>query len=657
MRHNSRKKFRRFLEQRRQRLHRPDAWKRFWHGIQTNPKLLYTSLWPPFLALALYVGGEAFGFFTSLHEGLHVAALILLLLWLLSSLRSAAGFWPRWRHVQFAGGFALFVILGSCWSLGGADSAKAWVTPPEYARLPSEPLTPSLYGNKAPPILAGSLVQVSLSGALAKGAVASFAGKEKRFEEGEGDSTLSFAVPSAEKPQKLTLLLRRGQRRLGLWTLSLVPDLPPQVAFTEEPSLTMRKTLRLAYEAMDDYGIEKILVQVSPESPASSMAHKPVEIVLTKPGVKVARKASYADLTSLPWAGAAAIIQLVAVDGAGHKSFSAPKQILLPSRSFHNPFARALIEERQKLLGRPDASARDEAANVMAGIARQQGLFRGDPVIVMTLRAGAVRLVLNETSSTLAAVRGLMWQAALRLEEGAIGLARSDLAVAGRDLSSLLMRDSQNASLAPFLFRMRKSLETYFAALKAERAKRPLALQDVEWPLATGKDVLTPEDLENQMSSVEAFLAVGAHAQALSKLDQLQAFIENLRTTPPELTPDQYKLVEQTSSLRALVRGQKKLLEETEGFKGTVRKDAVTHMLAQQQILLAALRETVGKIEATTRLEAKAGEKAMIEAIQALQKKNLALTQQKQAEALALMENSLLALSEQMRRALTAQVP
>ncbi len=46
------------------------------------------------------------------------------------------------------------------------------------------------------------------------------------------------------------------------------------------------------------------------------------------------------------------------------------------------------------------------------------------------MRSGAVRLVLNKDSQTLYAVQDILWQTALRLEDGLIGLARLDLATA-----------------------------------------------------------------------------------------------------------------------------------------------------------------------------------------------------------------------------------
>lgn len=666
---NSHKKFGRFLERRRQRLHQPKPWVWLVLRLSAHPKELLRALWPPFAALLLYAFLREAEFFTPLYAEAHEIALAVWFVWLFAATRGAVGYWSRWGHLRFAVVLAALIGFSSCWGLGlKSGEIKAWVTPPVYAHLPSEPLASSRWASK-PRILAGSVIHVSQPGA-APAARAVFAGQEETLGgEGDEEATVSFAVPEVASSETLPLLLRRGLHRIGLWRLNVTPDAPPRIAFTEEPQITTRKTVRLAFETSDDYGVEIVTVRVTPSPGAAAapgVSLLPVDLVLARPGVKEARSAGYADLTSLPWAGFSVTLQLIATDGAGHKSFSAIKSMMLPARAFHNPFARALIEERQKLLGEPDGAARDEAANVMAGIARQQGFYRGDAVVLMSLRAAAVRLVLNQSKDTVPAARDVMWQTAVRLEEGAVGLARGDLAEAERDLSGALMRGADKENVLPFFARTRRAMDEYFAALEADRARQPPSLQEMNWPIATAKEVLTPEDLQNKLAEIEPLIDSGANAAALEKLGKLQILIENLRTTPPELTPAQYKLVEQTSALRALVRGQKKMIADTDAltqqekktYKGLqIWNKELAHLLAQQQILLSAMQEIVQKIELPSRLEAKAGERAMGEALAALQTKNVALAQQKQAEALGLMENSLLALSEQMRQSLTAEAP
>lgn len=646
-------------------MRREDVADTFLTRLLSNPLPFLKMVCLPLLVLAVYGFLYAFAFFTPLSPWPHRAALALLAVWILFALRGAVSFWPRWGHVRFALPVFLLVGFGSCWGTFGESPARAWVVPPAYAQMASVALGAPERAKRID-VVAGSAVHVTQSGDE-KPVLARFYGEEKELElDGQGESAVSFVVPEVRSRREVKLVLRRGWHRLAVWRLRLLPDNAPRVSFTQEPEVTVRKTIRLAFDASDDYGVQTVAVRVAPVEPSPGAVSEPVEVVLATPGVTSARSAGYADLTALPWAGMAVTLQLIAVDGAGHKSFSAPKTMVLPTRQFRNPFARALIEERQKLLGQPDPATRDEAANVMAGIARQQALYRGDPVVMMSLRSGAVRLVLNADSDAVHAIQNLLWQTALRLEEGVIGLARLDIVVAERDLSSALLRHSDKESIAPYLARMEQALTAYFEALEAERARQPPGLQHMDWPLAMTSEMLTPEDLQNKLAAVRSLVEASSPQEARAKLDQLQGLIENLRTTPPELTPDQFKLVQQTSALRSLVRGQRGLLDDSEDLQGSEARspegrkkvsDGRARLLSQQQLLLSALREVAGKIEPPSTLEVRAAEKAMTLAITALQQKNIGAAQQLQAEALALMENSLLAITERMRQSLTARAP
>ena len=148
------------------------------------------------------------------------------------------------------------------------------------------------------------------------------------------------------------------------------------------------------------------------------------------PQAKDIKRVSFEDLTSSPWAGLSVQIQLTATDAAGRVGASDPVDFILPERAFFNPLARALIEERKKLLLMPDdETTRNETANVMAGLAVSRlADFHGDFVILMALRAGAVRLILDRSLAATQSVISLLWQTAVRIEDGSKGLAEQKFA-------------------------------------------------------------------------------------------------------------------------------------------------------------------------------------------------------------------------------------
>jgi len=632
-----------------------------------------TSLWLdilcalllPALFLAAYGGLWVMDVFSVLYGFLHVAAFILTLLWAVMAYHGAKGFWSTKIDLSFGLVIAILTGLGACWGGYHAVPVKAWVMAPTYARIPSVQLEEPMHGRMYR-VIEGSTIHISWQDE-GESPVVRFAGREEKLESAVGlDLSSTFTAPSVEKETVVSLVMRRGWKRLAVWTMLVVPDAAPQVALTEDPEITARKTIRFAYRATDDFGVEQIAVRIAPTSSSTGLSTEPVELQIATPAIKDVETASYVDMTSLPWAGVPVTVQLVATDGAGHRGWSKPKILTLPRRAFHNPFARALIEERQKFLGQPDTVTRDEAANVMAGIARQQSLSHGDPVAMMALRAGAVRLVLNEDPETISAIGDILWKTALRLEEGPLGQVRAELADSERDLAYAILRELSIEYVRPYLTHVRATMEKYFEALELERARQPPALQELDWPLATASEMLTPEDLQGRLATVGDQVNTGAYSEARETLSQLQSLIENLRTTPPELTPQQAQLAQHVSALRALVRGQKNLIDETarlgSGEKGMdvkarkARRDDVTRTLTQQQLLLSALHDVTGR-QGLDMQEAKISEGLLQQALFALQNKALSEAQKDQEEALSLLEKCMSKLTDQMRRSMTAKAP
>ena len=658
---SNRKKFRKFLETRRLRHKRngsADASTFLWFDV------FCAVLTPVLLGSVVALLGRT-NFLYVLYPWLYWVAYTVLIVWAVLAYRGATRYWSKKADFLFGFSFALLIFFGACWGWDKPVPVKAWISAPVYAREPSIQLeTPSK--GKTHDVLEGSTIHLSWLGE-GEPPLTRLGDQEEDLETsvGGGDMATTLVLPVTGKEISPQLILRRGLHKLINWNLHVIPDVVPQIALVEEPEITMRKTIKFVYKGHDDYGIESIAVRIAPTSSATGGTTEPVEMPLAAPVLKDIENTSYVDLTALPWAGVPVTVQLVVTDGAGHRGWSEPKVLTLPTRAFRNPFARALIEERQKFLDNPDSATRDETANVMAGIARQQGLYHGDPVVLMALRAGAVRLVLNDEPETASVISDILWKTALRLEEGAVGHARAALADAERDLSFGLMRETPTTVLHPFLFRVRDAMNKYFEALEAERARQPPSLQEMDWPLATASEMLSPEDLQGRLTVVANALTSGDRSAARESLSALQSLIENLRTTPPELTPDQAHLAQRVFALRALVRGQKSLTEEMTNLEqqknntGTSKKnlrDAMARALVQQQLLLSALRDIIVR-QGGDMPGVRASEESMGKALLAFQKQEMTSVLQNQADAVTLLESSLSTLVEQMRRAMTAKAP
>ena len=166
-------------------------------------------------------------------------------------------------------------------------------------------------------------------------------------------------------------------------------------------------------------------------------------------------------------------ITLVATDITGHSSISAPQSLILPQRQFSNPVAAALVSNRARLMVTPnDHNLRLEAANLMAGVAKQPTFFHGDPVVEMALRSGAVRLVLARAEDSMRPIADILWQVAVRVEEGKVGVAEKNLRAAQHELAAALNRNAGEVEVSRLAERLNQALSTYMKELTSRLEER-----------------------------------------------------------------------------------------------------------------------------------------------------------------------------------------
>ena len=96
------------------------------------------------------------------------------------------------------------------------------------------------------------------------------------------------------------------------------------------------------------------------------------------------------DLTAHPWAGLKVRMTLVARDQAGQSGQSQPYEFVLPERTFTKPLAKAVVEQRKKLVR--DPSAPDGVANALDALTLGDDKVIDDSTIYLALRNAYWRL-------------------------------------------------------------------------------------------------------------------------------------------------------------------------------------------------------------------------------------------------------------------------
>lgn len=593
-------------------------------------------------------------------------------------------YWPRWKFdfakqdpygLRYALAAVLMFGLVTGWgALGGrliaainpalgripASTATidAWITPPEYTHLPPIMIaTPAgaRYQDEIIKVPEGSVLHAHLAEKDGETPVLEANNQSTDF---SAEDDKDFGV-TQDLTGGSSVAIHRGWMTLGSWKVQVVPDRAPEIAFTETPSASERKDVRVAYDANDDYGVTSVTLRMTPRETLYGISPQPKDYEVATLDEKDVKRIDFKDLTAEVWAGSTVDLQLIATDAAGHKAESDKVAMVLPERIFLQPVARALIEERKKLLQNMlDMQARNEAANLMAGVARQPAAYGGDPVVMMALRAGAVRLVLDHEAEAVLSAKDILWQSALRIEDGVVGLAEQNLRQAQKDLADALDRNASEKEIQALIDRLHQALAQYLAQLSTRVAAHPDPAHDLNQVLGSRTNALTPQDLEKMLQDMKGLSASGSRDEARQELSKLQQILENLQTQPSQLSQEQLADLAALKALKELTHDQQELLDKTfqkaqNGEKDPAKKsqgnDKDSAKLADQQKALGVrLRDLMGQAKGGETLPQ--GADAMARAEKSLHASKLNAAVPDQNEALKALRQAEQAMTDNLRQ-------
>lgn len=518
---------------------------------------------------------------------------------ILASLKTG---WPRsWLHrrdpyaLRFAlvlGLLALFAITGSEWrSLltqavsvsyehgpRSVASLDAWISPPDYTGVPPVFLTgSSAVGEDGSVVVPEkSELVIRLNGAhnpvvryYSPGGSEKLLLEEVPIESLEGGGVNELRV-ILERP--LVVHVLDGGRDFGSWDLSLVPDHPPHVAIVGSPSVTASDALRFEYEAEDDYGITKLEAEfdLSDSQNGRYGIDAPGLFMFEAPDFDVSirgnrpRQASgrvFRDLTKHPWAGYTVEMRLVAHDDAGQTGASEVVAFNLPERTFRQPLARALIEQRKRLIFDPDlrpliARALDALMAYPEGLIESSGVYLG-------IRMAFHQLLRAQDHDDIVEVMDVLWDVALAIEDGDLSLAERELLSLQKQLQDALAQGAPPETLRELMRELREALNRYMEAL-AEHAMRNMAEEDLQ-PIDPDVEMIGPDDLSRMLDMIEDLARSGATDAAQQMLAELEDILRNLRPgMAGQMDPQQAgPMMDALRELSEIMRGQQELMDDT----------------------------------------------------------------------------------------------
>jgi uncharacterized protein (TIGR02302 family) len=490
-------------------------------------------------ARRLRIGWPAAGL--ARHDPWGLRSLLTILL-LLGAIDAGADWRDRVAHAflpQFDGGVA-----------ATAASFDLWLTPPDYTGLPPQFLRAGQKGTVRVPVGSALLAQVHGGYGLPRLAID---GKSRDFTAVDKNN-FRYATKLTRGRE---LRLSQDGNVLGGWPIAVIPDRPPTIAFARKPQGTPRAALRLDYHATDDYGVEDVKAIITREH-----GHPGERIVLDLPlpglHLKQADATSYHDLSPHPWAGLPVEIRLIATDALGQTGQSPPVHIVLPERVFRNPVAKAIIDQRKELA--KDANAAATAAEILGDLNKRPVLYRDDAVVFLALRLAQDDLQQNHGRATITAVERLLWNTALRIEDGDMSMAERELRRLQQKLQDALARNAPDAEVAKLMQQLRQALDRYMQELATELLRHP---PPANQPFDRSR-MLSGRDLQRLLDRAQELAQNGDRAQARDLLAQLQNLLENLRAARPgQMAPGESQAQQMMQGLQRLMQHQQQLLDRS----------------------------------------------------------------------------------------------
>ena len=259
------------------------------------------------------------------------------------------------------------------------------------------------------------------------------------------------------------------------------------------------------------------------------------------------------DLSEHPWAGAEVVMTLSAVSISGKTGESAPIEMTLPQRIFHNPLARALVEQRRNLNLDPDHAPK-QVDTALTALAIAPELFGTPANIYLGLKQARTSLEHARSDADLLDVAALLWAMAQQIEDGDSTQAQRDLRAAEQALREALQRGASDQEIKKLMQQLREAANRFMSEMARNSP-----------PDSNAEDQnLQAQDLDKLLDQMEDSARNGSREDAQAMLDQMQEMFENMRSAREgQESPADREMRKQIGELEKLLRDQQKLRDDT----------------------------------------------------------------------------------------------
>ncbi len=464
-----------------------------------------------------------------------------------------------------------------------SPSLDAWLKPPAYTGKQPILLTSAAMRDKlstSPEILIPENSSLSIRAVgSAKPRLAFYSPVTTPSPETEIKS-ISAQVSNTEKgftaevklDRPVTVKLFDDAKELASWPITLIPDEAPKIAFVEDPKAGNNGALNVHWKASDDYGVKSITAEISLadeqengtgfDSNGVFLYEAPIfKVGMQKSNAKTEETTSKQDLSAHPWAGLYVTMALTATDGAGHSAMAESKRFKLPERSFFRFLAKALVEQRKKLIMVPDDAP--DIATMLDAFSAYPYSIRDQSKLILQLaviKSGLAHA--SETEDVKTAVTNL-WPLALAIEDGELSDIRAQLRDLKQQLEQALKEGAPPERIAELMDKMRKGMDKLMDQMRKEAEKR---LADGSMKKDPNGKSINRDDLQKMLDDIDKLNKSGSKDAAQDMLSQLDQLLQNLQ---PGLSDQASKdgdpgLQQKLDELSEMMRKQQKLMDQTQ---------------------------------------------------------------------------------------------
>lgn len=320
------------------------------------------------------------------------------------------------------------------------------------------------------------------------------------------------------------------------WDVGVLRDLPPTVRVVAPPERESDGSMKVPFEAADDFGVVAGQAVITLDLAAVDRRHgltadpEPREaITLDLPMPFTGTRTEIAetlldDLSKHPFANLPVQIRLTAQDAPGQTGQSDPLATELPGKRFFDPLAAAVAEARRDILWTLINASR--SAQVLRAVTHLPENFVRNERAFLRLRVAIRQMEGDLTAESRDTLADELWEIALLLEQGDLASALERLKRAQDRLDEAMKNGASESEIAELMQELRDALDNYMRQLAEESERDPdQQMSDMQGMQMSG------DQLQELLDKLQELMEQGRMAEAQELMEMLRQLMENMQVT------------------------------------------------------------------------------------------------------------------------------